>query len=72
MRFQTLDLRTTGTIEGKVTDAVQGVGPVIVTAANPDATHVWKKSMTLPGPGPFMLDRLPEGMYGMSAYPGCR
>jgi hypothetical protein len=68
VRFQTLDLRTTGTIEGKVTDAVQGAGPVIVTAANPDATHVWKKSMTLPGPGPFTLERLPEGMYGLSAF----
>jgi hypothetical protein len=68
VRFQTLDLRTTGTIEGKVTDAVQGAGRVIVTAANPDATQVWKKSMTLPGPGPFMLERLPEGMYGLSAF----
>ncbi len=68
VRFQTLDLRTTGTIEGSVTDARTGVGPIVITAAGVDATEVRRKSLTLPGPGSFLLERLPEGRYALSAY----
>jgi hypothetical protein len=68
LRFQTLDLRTTGTIEGTVTDAVNAVGRVVVTAARADATDVRRRTVTLPAPGPFKLDRLPEGMYGISSF----
>lgn len=68
VRFQVLDLRTTGTIEGTVTEAGKGVGRIVVTAASTDATEVRQKSVTLPGPGPFLLERMPEGMYGLSAY----
>jgi hypothetical protein len=68
VRFQTLDLRTTGSVEGTVSEAVRGTGPIVVTAASADATKASQKSVTLPGPGPFMLDRLPEGMYGLSAF----
>lgn len=68
VRFQTLDLRTTGTIEGSVADTGKGSGPIVVTAVSADATEVRKRSTILPGPGPFLLDRLPEGMYGINVY----
>ncbi len=68
VRFQSLDLRTTGTIEGTVTDIGRAFGRIVVTAASTDATVVRQKSTTLPGPGPFILDRLAEGMYGVSTY----
>jgi hypothetical protein len=68
VRFQTLDERTTGTIEGTVSDSSHTFGRIVVTAASADASEVRQKSITLPGPGPFRIDRLPEGLYSLSAY----
>lgn len=66
--FQTLDPRTTGTLEGRVLDAGKGGGRIAVSAARTDATGVRPRNVTLDGPGEFLLDLLPEGMYGLSAY----
>ncbi|MBP1646832.1 MAG: hypothetical protein H6Q30_277 [Bacteroidetes bacterium] len=68
VRFQTLDLRTTGTVEGSVTDARAGAGRIVVTVAGIDATDVRRKSISIPAPGGFLLDQLPEGKYVVSAF----
>jgi hypothetical protein len=68
VRFQTLDVRTTGTIEGAVVDARKGVGRIIITAASVGSGEVQRKSITIPGPGPFIFEHLPEGLYTLRAY----
>jgi len=66
--FQTLDLRTTGVVEGVVEDPRQGVGRVFLTAASVDLNPPKEKTVTLEKPGKFLLDKLPEGKYTISAF----
>jgi hypothetical protein len=68
VRYLTVDLRTTGTVEGSVTDARKERGRIVVTAVSADAGEARKKSAVLPEPGPFLLERLSEGMYGLNAF----
>jgi hypothetical protein len=68
LRFQTLDLRTMGSIAGSVEDAHGGKGEIFLTAASINTTPVYTSTIRMPGPGAFALDRLPEGKYTISAY----
>ncbi len=51
-----------------MTDARAGAGRIAVTVASVDATDVRRKSLSLPAPGGFILDQLPEGKYLLSAF----
>ena len=70
VRFRSLDLRSTGTVEGVVTDAwgKRGRGLVYVTASEIDASPPLEVTIQQPSPGSFMFDRLPEGKYVFSAF----
>ena len=70
VRFQTLNLRTTGTVEGFVTetDSARNQGAIVLTAEQIfTATPVFR-TITLREPGKFKFDRLPEGRYTLSAF----
>lgn len=68
MRFETMDLRATGVVEGTVTDEKKGKGVIYLMAQSIDRTAGIKKTVQLQGPGRFILDRLPEGSYTLSAF----
>jgi hypothetical protein len=65
VRFQALDLRTTGTVEGVVLDEAKegGRGPIYVTAASTNANQPLEKTISLSKPGSFRIEQLPEGNY---------
>ncbi len=69
LRFQSLDLRTTGTVEGVVLDNEKGGhGPIYVTAMNVGANQMYEKAIRLPLPGSFTLEQLPEGKYTFKGF----
>jgi hypothetical protein len=68
LRFQTLDLRTTGTISGQVIDAANGAGAIVLTASSIDLTPQRSSTVTLPVPGPFQLEQLVEGKYVVNGF----
>ncbi|HUI65244.1 MAG TPA: Ig-like domain-containing protein [Bacteroidota bacterium] len=68
LRFQTMDLRTTGSISGVVVDSAGGTGVVFLTATSIDLTPQRSATVTLPLPGPFQLEQLVEGKYVVSAF----
>lgn len=68
VRFRTTDLRTTGAITGTVVapDALRT--PTCVIASTLDQNPPVRRTMVLPRPGPFALERLPEGRYTIQAF----
>ena len=70
LRFQTLDLRTTGMIAGTVTDERQEVqgGPIYLTASSVDAMPIRQQTLRMERSGKFSFDRLVEGKYVLSAF----
>ena len=70
VRFQSLDLRTTGTIEGVVSDpwGDLGRGVIYLTASSIDLTPARERTIRMHSPGAFALDQLPEGNYVLSAF----
>ena len=68
--FQTIDLRTTGTIEGVVSDAWEnrGRGRIDITAKRIDGSEGREKTIQLPAPGSFTFEQIPEGSYVLSAF----
>jgi hypothetical protein len=68
--FQSLDLRTTGTIEGVVVDEAKerGRGLIYITVASVDANPERGKILQLSKTGSFSVDRLPEGKYTFSGF----
>ncbi len=68
VRFQTLDLRGTGSISGSVEDPRAGKGEIFLTASSINLTPPHTSNVRLGGPGPFALNRLPEGKYTLSAF----
>lgn len=70
VRFQTLDLRTTGTVEGVVVDdeMERGRGPIHVTASSVDLTPPQEKTVRLSEPGSFTFDQLSEGKYTLRGF----
>jgi hypothetical protein len=70
LRFQTIDMRTTGLIAGRVADAQaeKGKGAIYLQAASIDLTPQRKSTIILEKPGPFAMDKLVEGKYVLSAF----
>jgi len=67
-RFQTLDLRTTGSITGRVEDARGARLGVVLTVAGIDAGPPRVRTVMLQSPGPFQVGELAEGKYALSAF----
>lgn len=65
--FQTMDLRSTGTIDGKVLD-VPSAGPAVITAHSVDMTPPRSKSVTVPKGNTFSMKELLEGKYRIDGY----
>jgi hypothetical protein len=70
VRFQTLDLRTTGTVEGVVADEVKkDVGcPIYVIVTSVNANVPLEKTISLSKPGSFKMEQLPEGNYTFRSF----
>jgi len=70
LRFQTLDPKTTGTLQGKVIDRLEqsAVGDIYVTAQGLDANPQTQRTVRLSVPGPFTFAQLPEGRYSFHAF----
>ena len=70
VRFQTIDLKTTGVIAGTLGDAVEDPagGPLYLTATSIDLSPQRRRSIRLDQPGPFILNRLVEGKYTLDAF----
>lgn len=69
MRFQTLDTRSTGVVEGTVFDEKEeGTGVIFVTARAVDQAPVVVRTIQLKGPGRFEFEKLQEGRYILSAF----
>ncbi len=70
IRFETLDLRTTGSIAGIVADEATTVpaGRYFVTATTVDQNPALDRSVSIAGPGKFAIEMLPEGRYTIEAY----
>jgi len=70
LRFETLDLRTTGTVEGIVVDRKGGAtgGNIYVTAKSIDRGTAYEKTVRLQKPGKFTMEQIVEGRYTMNAF----
>lgn len=70
IRFQTLDLKTTGSIEGTVADAdtTSPSGEIVLTATKVASTPPVRRTVRLPRPGKFSMSALPEGRYTLDAF----
>ena len=66
--FQTLDLRTTGTIAGMVQDAAGRKGEIVLTARGISTTPPFLSTVRMESPGPFVFGEIPEGRYTLSAF----
>ena len=70
LRFQTLDLRMTGTMEGVVSDVhpADVAGPIRLSVRSIDLPEAHVRELVLQRPGTFTLERLPEGRYLLAAF----
>ena len=70
LRFQTMDVRTTGVLAGTVTDeaGAGGKGRVFLTAASVDLNPPRSVTLLLNQPGPFTFPMLAEGKYRLSGF----
>ncbi|MBF8248557.1 MAG: hypothetical protein HW374_1357 [Bacteroidetes bacterium] len=70
MRFQSMDLKTTGTIEGFVVDPDTGknLGEIFVTVTRVFSQSPMEKTHRLGKPDKFKFEQLPEGRYTLKAF----
>jgi hypothetical protein len=68
VRFQTLDMKTTGEIEGILSDPTPGGGGYQVSVESVDLSPKEEQSISLAGPGQFVLSGLREGRYRLSGF----
>ncbi len=70
IRFQTLNLATTGAIEGYVVDSDTGknLGDVVLSTSRVAITPPVTRTLRLPEPGKFKFEHLPEGLYAIQAF----
>lgn len=69
IRFQTVDMRSTGVIDGTVLDEKEeGRGVVFLTAQSVDQTPWPARTIQLKGPGRFHFEEIPEGRYILNAF----
>jgi hypothetical protein len=67
VHLQTQDYRTTGGIQGRIVD-LAGSGAVVLTVKSVDLTPPRSAVYRFPEPGPFAIERLPEGKYTLESY----
>jgi hypothetical protein len=67
VRFQTLDLRSTGNIEGQILDPA-GRGDVVVSAHSIDLTPPRSGSVRVEHGSSFVIGKLSEGKYTIQGY----
>jgi hypothetical protein len=68
VRFQSLDLRTTGVVEGVVFDNEPDRGRIYLTAIRIDVSLPHEKTIELSKPGSFTFGQLSEGRYTFRAF----
>jgi hypothetical protein len=70
LQFETLDLRTTGVIEGTVVDEQQhiGEGAVYIFASSVGVEPERRKTIRLESPGAFRMEHLIEGKYVIEGF----
>lgn len=69
-KFKTIDLRSTGTIEGMVADEQGDLekGGIYITAKSVDAAKTYEKTIVIQSSGKVEMDRLVEGRYTLRAF----
>ncbi len=68
-KFSTVDEKSLGSIKGEVRDDSSGArGKIYILASNISNTQVKPRRLVLGTPGPFVLDRVIEGRYTISAF----
>jgi uncharacterized protein (DUF2141 family) len=68
-KFSTVDEKTLGSIKGEVRDDSSGArGKIYILAANISNSQVKPRRLVLGSPGPFVLDRVIEGKYTITAF----
>jgi hypothetical protein len=65
VRFETLDMKSTGTIEGWVRDSSRGKGEYVVIAKGVGVPDPIEQRVRLEHAGAFQLKDLPEGLYAV-------
>lgn len=70
IRFRSLDVKTTGTIEGRLTDDENEdvKGEIVLTAVRAASLPPIERHLILREPGRFIFELLPEGLYTLRAY----
>jgi hypothetical protein len=68
LRFQTLDMKRTGEIEGQLVDGRTQGKPYRVSAETVDASPVVERTITVKGAGRFVFPQLIEGKYRIDGY----
>jgi hypothetical protein len=70
IHFQTLDVRESGAVEGRIVDRQEkaGRGRVLVSAARKDLVPTKSWTIAAAPSGEFRFDRLPAGLYGIDAF----
>ncbi|HTY00156.1 MAG TPA: Ig-like domain-containing protein [Bacteroidota bacterium] len=67
-RFRTNDYRSTGSLEGIVKSDTTVRSPIYVTASTIEVTPELRRTVRVNRPGPFSMDRLPEGRWTVSGF----
>ncbi len=68
IRFETLDMKRTGSIEGWVRDSVQGNGRYVIIARSTGTQAGVERRTVLERAGQYQMTGLPEGMYAVWAF----
>ncbi len=70
LHFESLDLRSTGVVEGTITDdrGDSGKGAIYVSAISIDLKPRQEKTIRLEKPAKYRIDRLVEGRYVLQAF----
>lgn len=70
LRFRTVDLRSTGSVEGVVIDNKEATakGKIVLTVSGVDVNPPIARTITMEKPGAFTVEQLPEGRYTFSGF----
>jgi hypothetical protein len=68
-RFRTIDEKSVSTIGGTAADDSSGApGAIRIVATNIVSKEIRPVALTIPAPGPFLLERVIEGKYAISGF----
>ncbi len=68
VKFRTADYRSTGTLEGTVRADSSLHDPIYITASTIDLNPKVQRTIRRERPGPFAMDRLPEGKWTVEGF----